>query len=110
MSHSFVFPDLNHHLLEGFTFPAGLRDQTNIIILNSSLYPEVIQKRIHITKDILTQQKYKVTILNPETTDITNQVFESLVFLIMFSYYLSISNKVDPITNPWVDYLKNKIH
>lgn len=110
ISTNFVFPDLNHHLLEGFTYPVGLKDQINILILNSALYPEVIQKRISLTRDILLQQKYKVTIIKPETTDAVHQVFESLVFLIMFSYYLSIINKVNPATNPWIDYLKVHLH
>lgn len=108
-STAFNFPDLNHHLLEGFSFPLGLKDQANIIILNSLLYPEVIQKRVSLTKDILLQQKYLVTVLKPETNDVISQAFESLVFLIMFSYYLSIANKVDPTPNPWVDYLKTHL-
>lgn len=110
MSVNFNFPDLNHHLLEGFTFPLGFKDQFNILILNSSLYPEIIQKRISLTRDILLQQKYRVTVIKPETTDPVCQVFESLVFLIMFSYYLSITNKVNPAPNPWVDYLKKHLH
>lgn len=111
MSVSFDFPDLNHHLLEGFTFPLGLKDQFNLLILNSSLYPEIIQKRVLLTRDILLRQKYHVTVIKPETLDPVCQVFESLVFLIMFSYYLSIVNKVNPTPNPWVDYLKaNLLH
>lgn len=107
---NFVLPDLNHHFLEGFSFPVELKDQVNIIILNSNLYPEIIQKRIALTRDILLRQKYLVTVIKPETMDAVGQVFESLVFLIMFSYYLSIVNKVDPASNPWVDYLKTHLH
>jgi len=106
MAENFGFPDLNHHLLEGFLYPQGLKDQSSIIILNSSLYPEVLQKKIVSTKDILLQQKYRVTVIKPETLDPVLQVFESLVFLISFSYYLSIVNKVNPATNLWVDYFK----
>lgn len=109
MAENFSFPDLNHHLMEGFLYPQGLKDQSSIIILNSSLYPEVLQKKIVLTKDILLQQKYRVTVIKPETSDPVLQVFESLVFLISFSYYLSIVNKVNPATNLWVDYFKNKL-
>lgn len=109
MSTNFDFPDLNHHLLEGFTFPTDLKDQASLIILNSSLYPEIIQKRISLTRDILLQQKYRVTVIKPETTTAVSQTFESLVFLIMFSYYLSITNRVNPTPNPWVDYLKTHL-
>jgi glucose/mannose-6-phosphate isomerase len=106
---SFDLPDLNHHLLEGLAFPTALKDNLNVIILNSSLYPDIIQQRIQITKDILLKQKYRVTVIKPETTDPVLQVFESLVFLIMFSYYLGIANKVNPGTNPWVDYFKKEL-
>lgn len=108
-SSSFVIPDVNHHLFEGLTFPISLKDNTRFILLNSSLYPEVIQKRLQITKDILIKQNYQLTIIKPETVDITSQVFESLVFLVMISYYLSIVNKQDPGTNPWVDTFKKQI-
>lgn len=106
---NYNFPDLNHHLLEGLTYPLALKDNLNVLILNSSLYPEIIQKRIQITREVLLKQKYHVTVIKPETSDPVSQVFESLAFLIMFSYYLSIVNKVDPGTNPWVDYLKNQL-
>lgn len=108
-SSSFSIPDVNHHLFEGLTFPTSLKDHTRFILLNSSLYPEVIQKRLQITKDILIKQNYQLTIIKPETADITSQVFESLVFLVLISYYLSIVNKQDPGTNPWVDTFKKQI-
>lgn len=108
-SAQFSAPDFNHHLLEGMEFPLSLKDNVSIIILNSALYPEIIQKRMQITKDILLKQKYHVTVIKPESEDLVLQIFESLVFLVMFSYYLSIANKVDPGTNPWVDFFKKQL-
>ncbi len=105
----FTIPDLNHHLMEGLVFPINFKDQARFILLNSSLYPEVIQKRFQITKDILIKQNYQLTEIKPESTNIVSQVFESLVFLIMISYYLSIVNKQDPGTNPWVDFFKKQL-
>lgn len=105
----FSLPDLNHHLLEGMEFPLSLKDNISILMIISSLYPEKIQKRFEITKEILLKQKYHVTVIKPESEDLVLQTFESLVFLIMFSYYLSIVNKVNPGSNPWVDYFKNKL-
>lgn len=105
----FSIPDLNHHLLEGMEHPLSMKDNTSVIILNSSLYPEIIQKRVQITKEILLKQKYHVTVIKPESDDLVLQVFESLVFLIMFSYYLSITNKVNPGNNLWVDHFKAKL-
>ena len=108
-STSFSIPDLNHHLLEGLTFPTQLKDTTRFILLDSALYPEIIQKRFKLTKDALVKQKYQLTVIKPETTDIISQVFESLVFFVMFSYYLSIANHVDPGDNPWVDLFKKQL-
>jgi glucose/mannose-6-phosphate isomerase len=108
-SASFNIPDLNHHLLEGLSFPTTLRDNTRFLLLDSALYPEVIQKRFRLTKDMLLRQKYQLTVIKPESTEIISQVFESLVFLVMFSYYLSIVNKQDPGTNPWVDLFKKQL-
>ncbi len=108
-SASFSIPDLNHHLFEGLSFPVSLKDHTRFILLNSSLYPELIQKRLQLSKDILLKQNYQLTVIKPESTDITSQVFESLVFLIMISYYLSIVNKQDPGATPWVDFFKKQL-
>lgn len=108
-STNFTFPDLNHHLLEGLTFPTSFKDNSRFLLLDSSLYPEVIQKRLGVTKDVLIKQHYQLTVIKPESTNIVSQVFESLVFLVMISYYLSIVNKQDPGTNPWVDYFKKQL-
>ena len=105
----FSIPDLNHHLLEGLVFPSNLKDNTRFILLNSSLYPELIQNRFKSTKNVLLKQNYQLTEIKPESTEIISQVFESLAFLIMISYYLSILNKQNPGTNPWADYFKNNM-
>lgn len=106
---SFNVPDLNHHLLEGLSFPISLKDHTRFILLNSVLYPDIIQKRFQITQDVLIKLGYQLTVIKPESTDIVSQVFESLVFLIMISYYLCILNKQDPGTNLWVDLFKTQL-
>jgi glucose/mannose-6-phosphate isomerase len=108
-STTFNIPDLNHHLLEGLTFPVALKDHTRFVLLNSSLYPDIIQKRFQITRDILIKQGYQLTEIKPESADIVLQVFESLVFSLMISYYLCIANKQDPSGNPWVDYIKKQL-
>jgi hypothetical protein len=95
--------------MEGLAFPVGLKDDVKFILLDSGLYPLIIQKRLRITKDVLLKQKYQVTVIKPESADPVLQSFESLVFLIMFSYYLGILNKVNPGENLMVDYFKNQL-
>ncbi len=108
-SAAFSVPDMNHHFLDGLIYPSSLRDSVKFIILNSDLYPQVIQKRIKLTQEILAQQKYQVTIIKPESEKAVEQVLESLVFFLFFSYYLSIANGVNPVSNPWVDYFKKHL-
>lgn len=105
----FSIPDMNHHFLEGLSFPISLKDHLRFVLINSSLYPEIIQKRFKITENVLIKQNYQLTVIKPESTDIISQVFESLVFFIMISYYLSIVNKQNPGTNPWVDFFKKQL-
>ena len=108
-STAFTIPDMNHHLLDGLIYPMSLKDNLKFVIINSSLYPQVIQKRIQITQETLSKLKYQVTIVKPESENPISQVLESLVFFTWFSYYLSIANKVDPSSNPWVDYFKKHL-
>lgn len=105
----FTIPDINHHLMEGLAFPVNLKDNFRFILLNSSLYPEIIQKRFQITENVLIKQNYQLTVIKPESSEIISQVFESLVFFIMISYYLSIVNKQNPGSNPWVDFFKKQL-
>jgi len=106
---SLSIPDMNHHFLDGLVFPEKLKDNVSFLILNSSLYPQVIQRRIELIKEILLKQRYKLSIIKPESSGPVEQVVESLVFCTLLSYYLGISNQVDPSTTPWVDYLKNHL-
>lgn len=106
---SLSIPDMNHHFLDGLTYPEKLKDNVSFLVLNSNLYPQVIQRRIELIKDILVKQRYKMTIIKPESSGPVEQVLESLVFCSLLSYYLSIVNHVDPGATPWVDYLKNHL-
>lgn len=106
---NFSLPDVNHHLLDGLEFPLELKKTLKFIILNSDQYPQAIKKRLHLTQDALLRQKYQTTVVKAESEDIISQTLESLAFLILFSYYLSIANKVDPSTNTWVDFFKKHL-
>ena len=104
---SLSLPDMNHHFLDGLTYPESLKDSVSFLIINSNLYPQVIQRRIDRVKEILLKQRYHLTIIKPESEGPAEQIVESLVFFVFFSYYLSMVNHVDPASTPWVDYLKS---
>ncbi len=41
----FDIPELNHHLLEGLTFPKQLKNDLHFVLFDSLLYPAVLRKR-----------------------------------------------------------------
>lgn len=105
----FDLPELDHHFLEGLRFPAHLKDDIHFILLNSVLYPQVIQKRLTITRQILEQHGYTCTTVKAEAENTTLQAFETLYFGEFISLYLAMLHKIDPGPIPSVDYLKKEL-
>lgn len=82
--------------LELTSYPGELKNQNQFILLNSNLYPKQTQEIFDNAKEKLHSQKYRLTVIKPDATEIVNQTLETLVFLIFFSYYLSIVNQTNP--------------
>lgn len=99
-------PELNHHLLEGMSFPVNLKQSMHIIFINSDLYPKIISQRLSLTQSIFNKIGYPTTIVKPQSSAPLTQVFESLYFSLFLSYYTALLNKIDPGPIPWVDYFK----
>ena len=105
----FDLPELNHHFLEGLTFPQSVRDSLHFILINSSLYPQIIQNRLRITKQLIEKSGYLTTTVKAEASNPTLQAFETLYFGEFLSFYLALVNQVDPGPIPSVDYLKTQL-
>lgn len=108
-STTFDLPELNHHLLEGLSFPKSFRDCAHFLLIASDQYPAVIRRRLEITKDILKKHGYQYTVIKPESAHPTLQVFETLYFGEYVSYYLGLLHRIDPGPIPSVDYLKKEL-
>ncbi len=105
----FDLPELDHHFLEGLRFPAHLKDHLHFLLFNSPLYPQAIQKRLLITRQILEKNGYTTTSIRVEAAETTLQVFESLYFGEFVSFYLSLLSNTDPGPIPSVDFLKDQL-
>ena len=103
---SFDLPELNHHLLEGLAFPLNLKNEVHFLIINSTLYPQVIRDRLDITKDLITKFRYPLTVIKPDGKDPVTQAFETLYFGEFLSYYLGIVNGLDPGPIPTIENFK----
>jgi glucose/mannose-6-phosphate isomerase len=105
----FELPELNHHLMEGLTYPKELKKSFHFIFFHSNLYSDRVQMRYPLTEEVVEKNGYAYSTFIPNTDKKIQQVFETLIFGSFTTYYLSKNYKIDPTTIPWVDYFKNKL-
>lgn len=101
----FSLPELNHHLLEGLTFPPANKKNLYFIFFFSKNYHLRNQKRYYITQKVLQKQKipfYQIKL----SGDKISQAMAMLTIGIQLSYKLSQVNRVDPNQVPWVKFFK----
>ncbi len=105
----FALPELNHHLLEGFTYPKGIGRQTVVMMLCSTLYHERTQKRFAITADLFERQGLSIVEYLSAGDSRLNEVGEVLQFGSYVSWYLAMLNKAITTDTPFVDELKKRL-
>ena len=105
----FALPELNHHLLEGLTYPKGFAQKTVAFIIQSSLYNERTQKRVLVTADMLEDQGIAVVDYVTRGSDRLEEVGEVLQFASFVSYYMAMKNGVKPEEIPFVDAFKKEM-
>ncbi len=106
---SHELPELNHHLMEGLTFPKGLFSKFTVVMLKSKHYHARTQKRYPITAKVF--EKLGAEVIEYEARGETKfeEVVEVLQFGSFASYYLAMSNKVDPKDIPYVEWFKKQL-
>jgi len=102
----FQLPELNHHLLEGLTYPKSFSSKAVAFMMQSSLYNERIQKRVAVTADSLERQGLTVIDYEAHGTDRLEEVGEMLQFASFVAYYMAMQNGVHPEEIPFVDAFK----
>ena len=105
----FLLSEINHHLLEGLSFPDQLPQDIVCICLESKLYEAHMQKRFVITKELLQKRGVSVLAFSPGAQDRILQSFETLVFGSWVSFYLAMVSGVNPAPIPNVDYFKEQM-
>lgn len=109
ISDSRYISELNHHLLEGLTYPDTVHQNAVFVFFLSHCYSEPIQKRFVITKDVVNRQHvatYDISLTGP---DKISQVLEAYTLSGFTTYYMAMLYDVDPVAIPWVDYFKDKL-
>lgn len=102
----FAIPELNHHLLEGLSFPTTNKDTLLFIFYASDLYHPRIKRRFELTKQLVESVKIPTFTFIPQSKTRLEQAFEVIQFGNFYSFYLAILNGLDPAPIPTVDWFK----
>jgi len=109
MASFFVFPELNHHLLEGLSKLGRNRERLGVVLLATGKESKEEKTRIRLTEEWLKNQQ----IPNVTVTLIGKTLIEKLFWGIGFGEKLSLVlayfNQVDPLKIPQVEWFKKKL-
>lgn len=105
----FNLPELNHHLIEGLSYPtAGMR-QLAFVFIESRLYSERLRRRLALTKQIARKMRRITLGFVPTTPSPFGEALEVVQFAGYTTFYLAMLNQVNPGLIPWVNYFKKHL-
>lgn len=104
-----IIPELNHHLMEGLKFPKEHQKMAMFVFFYSSLFSSPIQKRFHITKEVVEQNGIETYWRQLQGANKIEQAFELMGLGSYVSMYLSVLYEQNPSAIPYVDYFKKKL-
>lgn len=105
----FAIPELNHHLMEGLSFPKTNKDNLLFIFYISNLYHFRIQRRFELTKKLVENAKIPTFTFIPQSKTRLEQTFEVIQFGNFYSFYLAMHNGLDPAPILTVDWFKDQM-
>lgn len=109
MTNIYEIPEMNHHALEGLSFPKNIKDKVHFVLLDSNNYEQTKSKRVVLTEEVIAKQGFSSTRLRGEAESPLLEVLEAIQFGAFVSYYLALLYKIDPTPIPWVDYFKKRL-
>lgn len=105
----YVLPELNHHLMEGLSYPSSNRQNLIFWLINSPLYKKEIKRRLELTREVIEKNSIEVIDTNLSPTAPLTQVFELIQLGNYLTFYLSMLHGHDPANIPWVNFFKEKL-
>jgi len=104
-----VFPELNHNELVGFRFPEALLKQLHIVILRDDQDHPRVQKRIEISKNVISKTVAGITDVRASGGDLLARTYSLIYSGDYTSVYLAFLYGVDPGPVEAIDHLKNEL-
>jgi glucose/mannose-6-phosphate isomerase len=105
-----TLPELNHHFMEGLTYPANFFSKFTVLMLRSEHYHERTQKRFDLTANVFERQGGQVIDYQARGENVMAEASEILQFGSFLSYYMGMLNEVAPENIPFVNEFKKKLN
>ena len=104
-----VIPEMNHHLMEGWQFPASVHSSNLFVFIQSDLYHPQNHKRIPLTAEVVEQNEIDTLLVHLESSTKLTQAFELLTLFNFASFYLSMLENNNPGPLPFVSWFKDEL-
>ncbi len=105
----FTIPELNHHLMEGLSYPSLLRNILHFLFIDSDIYDGRNAKRMKLTQDVVSKNKINYDIIKLSGYSALTQTMELIQLAAWLTFYIAMLHEIDPSEIPWVDYFKRKL-
>ncbi|HVM91061.1 MAG TPA: SIS domain-containing protein [Verrucomicrobiae bacterium] len=104
-----ALPEIDHHLLEGISFPEGVKKHLLAIFFQSDLYHPQNRKRVELTAELFAEHGIEPLIVTPEGKTKLEQAWQAIQFGSRVSLALAQKHRIDPEPVPNVARLKRKL-
>lgn len=104
-----IIPEINHHLLEGLTFPKSNALNHFFVFFQSDLYRSEVQKRITLTRQAVEKAGIESIEIKLESETKLMQAFELITLGTFTNLYLSYLEGINPCPIPMVDWFKAQL-
>lgn len=102
-------PELDHHFLEGLSFPKAIKKHLVAVLFQSSHYHPRIQKRIKLTAEILQKNGIRAITVDVIGKTRFEEAWTAIALGASTSIALAERNNIDPWPVPNVTWLKEQI-
>lgn len=103
-----VLPELNHHLMEGLR-NRRVAKQFHAFFVEDFIHQPTLKRRFALTQKIFRDLGIRITRFTPRGALPLDKAVDLMVFGGYVSWYLSITENVDPAPIPTVDFLKQHL-
>jgi glucose/mannose-6-phosphate isomerase len=104
-----IIPEINHHLMEGLTFPKSNALNHFFVFFQSNLYRSEIQKRISLTEKAVEKAGLEMLEIQLVSETKLMQVFELITLNTFTNLYLAYLEGMNPCPIPMVDWFKAEL-